>query len=90
MPFKVGIGYSTQREGQRAVEEALAQALEVSGEPVLTFLFTSDSYDHQEVLREVRARVGNSRIAGFCCGVSLWEGRCSPRRWRCSPSPGRA
>ncbi|RLA83422.1 MAG: hypothetical protein DRG31_06195, partial [Deltaproteobacteria bacterium] len=57
-----------QKEGQRAVEEALAQALEGSGEPVLTFLFTSDSYDHEEVLREVRARVGDSRIAGFCCG----------------------
>jgi hypothetical protein len=64
--MKVGIGYSTAKDSREAAVKAAEAAVASSGEPVLTFLFTTDSYDQSVVFETVKKVVGNSKMAGIC------------------------
>lgn len=66
--MKVGVGHSTLDNPERASREAAENAIRSSGEPALTFLFTTDSYDQEIVFETVKGIMGNSRMVGFCGG----------------------
>ena len=66
--MKSGIAYSTNKDSVRAGLEAATQAVESSGPPQLTILFTTDAYNQNQVLEAVRKLVGDSRLVGFCGG----------------------
>jgi len=56
--LKVGVGQHSDPE------QAVKQALEQSGEPDLTIVFTSSQLDPHEVYEKIKAHVGNSAIIG--------------------------
>jgi|Deesub1362B_J571_1020462.scaffolds.fasta_scaffold05168_3 hypothetical protein len=66
--MKAGIAFSTDRDSWQAGRKAAEGAMESSGQPVLTILFTTDSYDQERVFEAVREVVGDSKIVGFCSG----------------------
>jgi hypothetical protein len=66
--MKAGVAYSKQDDSHRAGRNAAEDAVESSGEPVLTFLFTTDSYNQEVVFEAVKEVVGKSKIVGFCGG----------------------
>lgn len=66
--MKVGIAYSTLDDSRRAGRMAAEEAVKSSGEPALTFLFTTDEYDQRVVYEAVKEVVEDSRMAGFCVG----------------------
>jgi len=65
---KAGVAYSTLGASHEAAKEAAEEAIRSSGKPVLTFLFTTDSYEQESVLETVKGVVGSSKIVGFCTG----------------------
>ena len=66
--IKVGAAYSTLDDSHQAGRNAAEEAVKSSGEPVLTFLFTTDSYNQKIVFEVVKEVVGKSKIVGFCGG----------------------
>jgi len=66
--MKAGASFSGHEESLAAGREAAKCAVAACGPPVLTLVFITDAYDPEQVLAGVRAVVGSSRIAGFCCG----------------------
>jgi len=66
--MKAGIGFSDARNAEDAVWEAFQNAVNTSGEPAMTFLFTTDSYDQDVIYRTIMPRIGKSRLGGFCGG----------------------
>jgi len=66
--MKAGVGFSEHENSRQAGRGAAEQAVALSGEPALTILFITDSYDAAQVLEAVRSVVGVSRLVGFCCG----------------------
>ena len=66
--MKFGSGYSTTLDSAQATIEAVEKATKDSGEPSLTFLFTTEFYDHNVVSQTVKKLVGDSKILGFCSG----------------------
>ncbi len=66
--MKSGVSFSNEKDSFRSGRNAAGEAAAVSGEPVLTIVFTTDDYDPSEVLSGVQSVVKSSRIAGFCCG----------------------
>lgn len=66
--MKAGIGFSDARNAEDAVLEAFLNAVNVSGEPAMTFLFTTDSYDQEAIYRTLMPRIGKGRLGGFCGG----------------------
>lgn len=66
--MKVGIGWSKVDNSRQAAEEAAKEAVISSGKPALTFLFQTDTYEQEAVFAAVGEVVGDSKIAGFCCG----------------------
>ena len=66
--MKAGVGCSYDKDAVKAASGAAAAAVGQSGEPVLTILFTTDSYDQEAVLAEVRRVTGGGHLVGFCCG----------------------
>lgn len=66
--MKIGISYSTNSNSWQAAEEAVDKAVKSSGQPALTFLFTTDSYHQKKVFESVKKIVGESKLIGFCCG----------------------
>ena len=66
--MKVGIAYSTLDDSRRAGRTVAEEAVESSGEPALTLLFTTDAYDQEAVYEAVKEVIGASRMAGFCAG----------------------
>ena len=66
--MKFGSGYSTTLDSAQATIEAVEKATKDSGEPSLTFLFTTEFYDHNVVFQTVKKLVGDSKILGFCSG----------------------
>ncbi len=66
--MKAGVGCSYDKDAVKAASGAAAAAVGQSGEPVLTILFTTDSYDQESVLAEVRRVTGGGHLVGFCCG----------------------
>ncbi len=66
--MKSGVGYSKLENSVQAAVEAVKKALDESGNPSLTFLFTTDAYDQKAVFESVKELVGDSKIIGFCGG----------------------
>jgi hypothetical protein len=66
--MKFGSGYSKTLDSAQAAIESVEKALEESGEPSLTFLITTEFYDHNVVFKSVKNLVGDSKILGFCSG----------------------
>ncbi len=66
--MKAGVGFSTDTLSFQAGKTAAAMAVSSSGNPVLSVVFTTDQYDHQQLLAGVKDVVGDSRIVGFCTG----------------------
>ena len=66
--MKFGVACNTLSDSYEASRKAAEEAVKVSGKPALTFVFTTDSYDHKVVLEKVKEVVGNSKILGFCGG----------------------
>jgi hypothetical protein len=71
--MKFGVAYSILDDSYQAARKAAEEAVEVSGRPALTFVFTTDSYDQRVVLETVKGVVGNSKIVGFC-GAGIISG----------------
>ena len=66
--MKCGVAHNKLDDSREASRKAAEEAVKVSGKPALTFVFTTDSYDHKVVLENVKEVVGNSKILGFCGG----------------------
>ena len=66
--MKVGIAYSTLDDSRRAGRMTAEEAVKSSGEPALTFLFTTDDYDQEVVYEAVKEVVEDSKMVGFCAG----------------------
>jgi len=66
--LNVGVGYSTDPDSHRAGVEAVSEAIRSSGDPAITFLFTTESYDQRAVWRSVRTAIGDSKLVGVCAG----------------------
>lgn len=60
----VGTGFSAVASAERAGAEAATQALGSVGEPVLIFLFSTEEYNQDQVLKSVLSRVGGARVVG--------------------------
>ncbi len=60
----IGIGFSQDNDSLRAVEFALEQAVESSGEPVFTFLFCTDQYDASGVYQAFKNNIPRSKMLG--------------------------
>ncbi|HAA89432.1 MAG: hypothetical protein XD63_0190 [Thermoanaerobacterales bacterium 50_218] len=68
--MKAGVGYSSHQSPEVAGREAARRALKLSGQPVVTFLFTTGSYDQEKVLEAVLRETGKTRLLG-ACGAGL-------------------
>ena len=66
--MRAGIAHSTNKDSFNAGLEAATKAVELSGPPQLTILFTTDAYEQAQVFKAVRKLVGESRLVGFCGG----------------------
>lgn len=64
--MKFGVACNKLDDSREAGRKAAEGAVQVSGKPTLTFVFTTDFYDHKVVLETVKEAVGNSKILGFC------------------------
>lgn len=61
-----GIGYNQKDDSALAGRLAAEQAIEQSGEPAITFLFTTENYAQEEVLQAVKEVTGRSKLVGLC------------------------
>jgi len=66
--MRVGVGYSFHAESREAARRAARRAVEQSGRPVLTFLFTTAGYSQEEILETVTAETGTAKLAGAAGG----------------------
>jgi hypothetical protein len=66
--MKAGIGFSEMKSAEAAVLEAFDEAVKISGDPAMTFLFTTDSYDQEKIYSTLMPRIGRGRLGGFCGG----------------------
>jgi len=66
--MKAGIGYSQKEDAKEAGIEAVKSALKISGEPVITFLFTTEGYNQKDILSVILKEIGSSRLVGACGG----------------------
>lgn len=69
--MKAGVSFSNQADSFAAGRTAAARAVNVSGPPVLTLVFTTDGYEPAQVLAGVKSVVSPALVAGFCCGGVL-------------------
>ncbi len=63
-----GVSFNNHNDSFSAGRWASQGAESASGPPVLTLVFTTDSYDQEQVLFGVKSVFPRSLIAGFCCG----------------------
>jgi hypothetical protein len=63
---KVGIGFSRVPSSKEAGAEAAGEACRFLEKPVLTFLFTTEEYDQEDVLEGVLSQIGGSCLVGAC------------------------
>ncbi len=63
-----GVSFSNHQDSFSAGRWACRDAVSLSGAPVLTLVFTTDSYDQEQVLSGVKSVVPHTLLAGFCCG----------------------
>jgi hypothetical protein len=73
--MKAGISFSGQSDSFRAGKEAAAAAVNASGKPALTFLFTTDNYEQQSVYNAVKDVIGDSCLIGICAGGIIYGDR---------------
>lgn len=66
--MKCGVGFSSLDNSRSAGTEAAEAAVSGVGNPKITFVISTDFYDHRDVIRGVIEIVGESEIAGFCSG----------------------
>ena len=71
MHMNVGIGFSSHPDAAQTGNEAAAQAIGLSGSPVLTIVFMAGINDPQSALKAIQGLVGTSKLIGFCCGGIL-------------------
>lgn len=62
----VGIGYSQEKDSALAGRLAAEQAIQHSGDPVITFLFCTDNYEQKDVFHAIKRIIGNSKLVGAC------------------------
>ncbi|MGC8890709.1 MAG: sensor domain-containing diguanylate cyclase [bacterium] len=62
--MRVGLGYSVLKDPYQAGKEAAREAVLVSGDPVITFLFTTYYNDPEALFKGVKENVRNSKIIG--------------------------
>ena len=69
------VGYSEVPDTERAVREAFQRARPASGEPRVSFVFTTDTHEPTAVWRTMHALAGPVPFVGFqCAGVLTREG----------------
>lgn len=66
--METGVAYSTEKDSHKACREVIEESIKSSGQPTLTFLFTTDSYNQQEIYKTSKQILGSSKMAGFCAG----------------------
>ena len=59
--IKMDVGYSDKGNGYEATKEVAQRSLEASGESILAFLFTTDSYEQKEVWKGTKEKAGNGQ-----------------------------
>ncbi|GAW92478.1 FIST signal transduction protein [Calderihabitans maritimus] len=64
--MRVGIGYNQKCDSVLAGRLAAEQAVGQSGEPAITFLFTTENYAQELVLQAVKEVIGKSKLVGLC------------------------
>ncbi|MCR4429761.1 MAG: FIST C-terminal domain-containing protein [Tepidanaerobacteraceae bacterium] len=73
--MKVGVGFSCEDNPFLAGKLAAMQALAVTEEPAITFLFCTANYDLKTVYKSVKEVIGNSKlIGGSTAGVITARG----------------
>jgi hypothetical protein len=73
--IKVGLGYIKDLPSREAGGLAARRALQSGEKPAITFLFTTEGYDQEEVLASVQAETGGAPLIGACgAGVVTPEG----------------
>src|SRR5512140_3024303 len=70
--MKAGASYSGLDDSVRAGREAAEGAVNASGKPALTFLFTTDNYDQESVYNAVKDVIGGSSLVGICAGGIIY------------------
>lgn len=71
----VSAAYSIKKDSYAAGSEVVSKVLEQTSSPVVAFLFTTDQYDQQEVLRTVRRRLGDVPLAGLTTGGVIYANK---------------
>lgn len=64
--MRIGVGFSCESDSTLAALQAAQQAIRQSGEPVITFLLTTDSYNQERVFKGVKDVIGKSKLVGAC------------------------
>ncbi|NHM26122.1 hypothetical protein G7K71_09025 [Desulfofundulus sp. TPOSR] len=73
--MKVGVGYSLHPDSREAARKAARFAAARSGPPALTFLFTTEGYNQEEILETVMAETGTPKLVGASgAGIITAEG----------------
>jgi hypothetical protein len=66
--MKAGASYSGLDDSVQAGKEAAEEAVNASGKPALTFLFTTDNYEQESVYNAVKDVIGACCLIGICAG----------------------
>jgi hypothetical protein len=64
-----GVGYSDDVDSKKAARIAAEQAVQQSGDPDITFLFTTDNYDQNTVLDTVNDICGSKLVGASTPGI---------------------
>jgi len=64
--MQVGIGYNQENDSTLAGRLAAEQAVKQSGEPAVTFLFSTENYNRKLVFQAVKKVIGKSKLIGAC------------------------
>ncbi|MQL53801.1 hypothetical protein GFC01_16370 [Desulfofundulus thermobenzoicus] len=73
--MQVGMGYSLHPDSREAARKAARFAVAQSGPPALTFLFTTEGYNQEEILETVMAETGTPKLVGASgAGIITAEG----------------
>lgn len=64
--MQVGIGYNQENDSTLAGRLAAEQAVKQSGEPAITFLFSTENYNQKLVFQAVKKVIGKSKLIGAC------------------------
>lgn len=73
--MKTGAAYSGRDDSFGAGKEAAEAAVNGSGQPAITFLFTTDNYEQESVYQAVKETIGDSCLIGICAGGIIYGDR---------------